>query len=109
MPRMPNRRDRFGALSLLTLTSLSRPGSSVAIFLTMGDTMRQGPHQGAQKSTMTGSELCSTTAGKAGSLRSVSHGNVAPQLPPCGTPEAAGRTRFIFAQVGQRTIAGSLA
>src|SRR6266566_4943571 len=32
MLRMPNRRDRFGASSLLTLTSLSRPGSSVAIF-----------------------------------------------------------------------------
>src|SRR2546423_13641128 len=109
MPRMPNRRDRFGALSLLTLTSLSRPGSSVAIFSTMGDTMRQGPHQGAQKSTRTGNELCSTTAGKSASPLSVSHGNVAPQLPQCGTPVAAGRTRFILPQFGQRTGARPLA
>src|SRR6202521_6088852 len=95
MPRIPNRWDRFGALSLLTFTSLSLPGRSVAIFSTMGDTIRQGPHQGAQKSTRTGNELSSTTAGKSVSPLSVSHGIVAPQLPQCGTPLAAGRTRFV--------------
>ena len=109
MPRIPNRCDRFGASSLLTLTSLSRPGRSVAICSTMGDTIRQGPHQGAQKSTSTGSVLCSTTAGKSGSPLSVSQGKVAPQLPQCGTPVAAGRTRFVLPQFGQRTSAGSLA
>src|SRR5712691_4156780 len=109
IPRMPNRRDRFGALSLLTLTSLSRPGRSVAICSTMGETIRQGPHHGAQKSTSTGKVLCSTTAGNSASLLSVSQGSVAPQLPQCGTPLAVGGTRFILPQFGQRTNAGSFA
>ncbi len=109
MLRIPNRRDTFGASSLLTLASLSRPGSSVAIVSTIGETMRQGPHHGAQKSTSTGSELCSTTAGKSASPLSVNHGKVAPQLPQCGTPVAAGRTRFVLPQFRQRTSAGSLA
>ena len=79
----------------------------MAIFSTIGDTMRHGPHQGAQKSTMTGSELCSTTAGKSDSPLSVNQGKVAPQLPQCGMPLAAGRTRFILPQFGQRIRAGS--
>ena len=33
-----------------------------AIVSTIGDTCRQGPHHGAQKSTITGSSLCSTSA-----------------------------------------------
>src|SRR5258708_23930559 len=109
IPRMPNREDRFGALSLLTLTSLSRPGRSVAICSTMGETIRQGPHHGAQKSPSTGNVLCSTTAGNSASPLSVSQGNVAPQLPQCGTPLAAGRMRFILPQFGQRISAGSFA
>src|ERR1700694_2876232 len=102
MPRMPNRWDKFGALSLLTFTSLTLPGRSVAIFSTMGDTIRQGPHQGAQKSTRSGNELCSTTAGNSPPPLRVGHGTAAPQLPQCGTPLAADRTRFILPQLGQR-------
>src|ERR1700694_4037049 len=109
MPRMSNRLDRFGALSLLTLTSFSLPGRSVAIFSTVGDTIRQGPHHGAQKSTSTGSALCSTTAGYSASPLSVSHGNVWPQLPQCGTPPAAGRTRVVLPPFEQRTRDGSFA
>src|ERR1700674_1446227 len=109
MPRIPNRLDRFGALSLLTLTSFSLPGRSVAILSTTGDTIRHGPHHGAQKSTSTGSVLCSTTAGYSASPLSVSHGKVWPQLPQCRTPAAAGGTRFILPQFGQRTSAGSFA
>src|SRR4029077_8668960 len=108
-PPMPNRRDRFGALSLLTLTSFSLPGRSVAIFSTVGDTIRQGPHQGAQKSTSTGSALCSTTAEYSASPLSVSQGSVWPQLPQCGTPPAAGGTRFVLPQFGQRISPGSFA
>src|ERR1700736_4376407 len=109
MPRMPKRRERLGALSLLTLTSFSLPGRSVAILSTTGDTIRHGPHHGAEKSTSTGSVLCSTTAGYSASPLSVSHGKVWPQLPQCGTPPAAGGTRFILPQFSQRTSPGSLA
>src|SRR5260370_32497772 len=103
MPRIPNRWERFGALSVLTLTSLSRPGRSFAICSTAGDTIRQGPHHGAQKSTSTGTVLCSTTDGKSASPLSVSHGNVEPQTAQWGTPLAAGLTRFILPQFGQPT------
>src|SRR5260370_37307932 len=109
MPRMPKRRERLGALSLLTLTSFSLPGRSVAIFSTIGDTIRQGPHHGAQKSTSTGSVLCSTTAEYSASPLSVSQGSVAPQLPQCGTPPAAGGTRFFLPQFWQGTSPGSFA
>src|SRR3981189_2795045 len=104
---MPNRRDRSGALSLLTLTSFTLPGSSAAIFSTIGETIRQGPHHGAQKSTRTGNVLCSTIAGNSASPLSVSHGSVAPQLPQCGTPLAAARTPFILPHVRQPTHGGS--
>src|ERR1700704_4970736 len=109
MPRMPKRCERFGALSVLTLTSLILPGMSLAICSTTGETTRQGPHQGAQKSTSTGSVLCSTTAGKSGSLASASQGSAAPHEPQCGTPLAAGRTRFVLPQFEHRISGASSA
>src|SRR3981081_2522692 len=109
MPRVPKRCERFGALSVLTLTSLTLPGMSLAICSTTGETTRHGPHQGAQKSTSTGSVLCCTTVENAASPLSVSHGNVAPHEPQCGTPLAAARTRFILPQLGQRISGASSA
>src|SRR5438128_410945 len=47
--------------SVFTLTAFSLPASSCESFLTAGATIRQGPHQGAQKSIRTGIGLFSTT------------------------------------------------
>src|SRR5438105_2580925 len=106
---MPNRCERLGAVSVLILTSFSRPGLCCAICSTIGETTRQGPHQGAQKSISTGRALSSTTAAYSASPVSVSQGRAAPQTPQCGTPPAAGRTRFCRPQFGQRVSGASSA
>ena len=66
--------------------------------------MRQGPHQGAQKSTSAGSGLCSTTAAKLCSPASVIQGSGLLQFPQWGTPGAAVCTRFLLPQLWQAMI-----
>jgi hypothetical protein len=43
-----------GSSSVLSFTTRTRPANSRAISSSTGPSMRQGPHQGAQKSTRTG-------------------------------------------------------
>src|SRR5438105_65485 len=107
MLKMLKRLPSVGALSVLTLATFSRPASSTPICSTAGLTIRQGPHQGAQKSTSTGTGLSSTTAWKLCSSASTSQGRGLPQFPHTGTPLASGRTRLAFPQAGQWTIVGS--
>ena len=52
-----NRCEIAGALSTSTLTSLSCPARSVASCSSAGLTIRHGPHQGAHRSTSTGTEV----------------------------------------------------
>src|SRR5712664_2065494 len=53
-----------GFSSVLTLTTSTRPEYSAAIASSTGPTWRQGPHHGAQYSTITGLGLASTSASK---------------------------------------------
>src|SRR3712207_6080947 len=46
---------------MFTFTTRSSPERSSAIWSRIGETMWQGPHQGAQKSTITGCSLPSTS------------------------------------------------
>ena len=52
-----------GSSSMFTFTTLYAPFRIAAICSTIGPTWRHGPHHGAQKSTITGSALCSTSVG----------------------------------------------
>src|SRR5262249_42419746 len=67
-----------------------------------GLTMRQGPHQGAHKSTMTGILAASATSAKVVSSASAIHGSGSWHLPQRGVPAAAAGTRFICPQCPQR-------
>src|SRR5271165_3237409 len=70
--------------------------------------MRHGPHQGAQKSTSTGSEeeiSCSKVSGLASTIQ----GSSVWQTLQRGTPEGIARTRFLVAQLGQVMIVLSAA
>ncbi len=71
----PNRWDTCGETSTFTLTSLTRPARSRASYSSTGLTMRQGPHQGAHKSTMTGILAASATSPKVVSSASAIHGS----------------------------------
>src|SRR5258706_14669960 len=53
-----------GFSSVLPLTTSTRPEYSAAIASSTGPTWRQGPHHGAQYSTITGLGLASTSASK---------------------------------------------
>src|SRR5436190_12719181 len=57
--------------SVLSFTTLSFPENSCAIASTAGATARQGPHQGAQKSTSTGVPERSTSESKLASVTGV--------------------------------------
>src|SRR5947209_3869662 len=57
--------------SMLSLTTFSASPRSEAISSTTGDTRRHGPHQGAQKSTSTGTSDSTTSAWKLLSVTSV--------------------------------------
>ena len=59
----PNWEASSGCSSTLTLPTLTSVRSS-ATSSTMGLSIRQGPHQVAQKSSRTGFVLCSTSASK---------------------------------------------
>ena len=68
MLRMPYWLATLGFSSVLSLNTLIFPSNSLAISSTIGATMRQGPHQGAQKSTSTGTSLLSTSCSKEASV-----------------------------------------
>ena len=68
MPITPYRAATSGVSSTLVFTNLMRPPYCSARASTSGDTMRHGPHHGAQKSTTTGSEAASTSSAKAVSV-----------------------------------------
>src|SRR5262245_41065085 len=57
----PNLVATSGASSTFSLPTLARPANWSAILSIVGPSCRQGPHQGAQKSTTTGLSLCSTS------------------------------------------------
>src|SRR6476619_1360640 len=57
MERTLNRLESSGFSSELTFASRNRPEYSVASFSRIGPSARHGPHQGAQKSTTTGTAL----------------------------------------------------
>jgi hypothetical protein len=71
----PNRREMCGEVSTFTLISFTRPARSWASYSSAGLTMRQGPHQGAHKSTMTGMLAASATSLKVASSASAIHGS----------------------------------
>ena len=71
----PNRCETCGEVSTFTLTSLSLPARSRASCSSAGLTMRQGPHQGAHKSTTTGILAASATSPKVASSASAIHGS----------------------------------
>src|SRR6266567_967701 len=64
----PYLRMDSGFSSVLSLTTSSRPAYSAAIASSTGPTWRQGPHHGAQYSTMTGRGLDRTSASKLASV-----------------------------------------
>lgn len=99
-----NRRERPGAWSTFTFTSLIRLANWRANASSAGLTMRHGPHHGAHRSTTTGIVAFSTTSWNSLSAASTIQGNHAPQLPHLGTPLADAGTRFLFPHVSHRTM-----
>jgi hypothetical protein len=65
--------------------------------------MRHGPHQGAQKSTRTGTEESSSSSNVAGPASTI-HGSRVWQTLQRGTPDGLGRIRFLVPQLGQVMI-----
>src|SRR5665213_2151475 len=64
IPEMPYCPAIEGFSSVFIFTKLTRSPSWPATFSTTGESMRHGPHQGAQKSTRTGLSEPSTAVGK---------------------------------------------
>src|SRR6185503_2303868 len=95
------------ASSTFSLTTLRCPACSVASRSTAGETMRQGPHHGAQKSTTTGTEAVVSVPNESLSA-STSHGSLWPQLAHWGTPCADAWTRLRLPQWGQVTIVAGM-
>jgi hypothetical protein len=104
----PNLCCSLGELSTLTLTSLILPASSVASCSSAGLTMRHGPHQGAHRSTSTGTDGASAIAAKVSSPASTIHGSGLWQLPQCGVPFATAGTRFRRPQCGHLTTSSDM-
>jgi len=71
MERMPYSVATPGDSSVLSLTALILPSYSPANSSIKGAIMRQGPHQGAQKSTRTGTDDLRTSASNVLSLTAV--------------------------------------
>src|SRR6266849_6892752 len=61
MASIPYRRARSGFSSVFTLPTLTRPANCAAILSMVGASIRQGPHQAAQKSTSTSCSLLTTS------------------------------------------------
>src|SRR5689334_21071684 len=68
MPLIPKRPARAPCSSTLTLPTFADPTVPSAISSITGPIMRQGPHQGAQKSRRTGVGDLSTSASKLDSV-----------------------------------------
>src|SRR5580704_2235124 len=103
----PNRLCSLGDSSTLTFTSFIRPAKSAASSASTGLTMRHGPHQGAHRSTTTGTDACSAISAKVSSPASTIHGSGRWQLPQCGVPLAVAGTRFLRPQFGHVMTAPS--
>src|SRR5882724_10001232 len=71
MLRMLNWLARVGSASVLTFTRRALGSSSAAASENCGAIMRQGPHQGAQKSTTTGTSLRSMCLWKLARVNSI--------------------------------------
>ena len=65
--------------------------------------MRHGPHQGAQKSTSTGTDALISSSKLSGAASTIQGSSVWQTLQR-GTPDGLGRTRFFLPQLGQATI-----
>ena len=76
MLRMPNMLASCCSWSESILTSLKRPSYAVSSFSSTGPSDLQGPHQGAQKSTSTGTliEAATTSASKFSRVTSIMAG-----------------------------------
>ena len=85
MPRISNRSEICGASSTLSLTTFRRPACSRPTLSTAGETMRHGPHQGAQKSTRTGTDAVISSS-KSAAEASTIHGSRVWQTLQRGTP-----------------------
>src|ERR1700736_441035 len=88
---------------MLSLTTFKWPACSRPTRSTSGDTMRHGPHHGAQKSTSTGTEAFSSSS-NVSRLASTIQGRRVWQTPQRGTPDWLARTRFFLPQLGHATI-----
>src|SRR5271170_6255985 len=104
----PKRCCSLGESSTLTFTSFRRPARSVATCASAGLTIRHGPHQGAHRSTTTGTDARSATSAKVFSPASTTQGSALWQLPQLGIPEAAAGTRFLRPQFGHRIISSEI-
>src|SRR3954451_21492587 len=93
-----------GASSVLSFTTFRRPAMLRATRSTIGETIRHGPHHGAQKSTRTGTAAW-IAASNVSRWAPAIHGSGLWQFPHRGTPSAATGTRLRFPQCSQVTIA----
>src|SRR3954462_14956716 len=96
-----------GASSTLSLTTFMRPELASARRASAGETIRQGPHHGAQKSTTTGTDAVISSANESRSA-STSHGSFVPHTAHCGTPSGLAGTLLGLPQLGQVTIAPAM-
>jgi hypothetical protein len=91
-PSTSNRWESCGETSTFTLTSFTCPARSRASWSSTGLTIRQGPDQGAHRSTRTGILAPSATSPKVASSAPVIHGSCVWHLPQRGVPAAAAGT-----------------
>jgi len=104
MPRMPNEAAACGCISVLTLTSRARPFIAPAALENSGPIVRQGPHQGAQKSTTSGisSVRIAFASVAASSSRALPSTSAAPQVPHFGPASSrSSGTRLVCPQSKQ--------
>src|SRR5579863_8765270 len=120
MPRMPKRAAISGSSSTLTLAKRARGSSSLAALSKIGAIARQGPHQGAQKSTINGISLRSTCLSKVFAVSATGSPvkRAALQAPhfasedgrPAGmrlTAEQWGQTAWMNSVMGSRPLGGA--
>jgi hypothetical protein len=87
---------------------LGRPGASAASLSSAGLTIRHGPHQGAQKSAITGTDADSARSAKVASPASTTHGSGSWQLPHFVVPAASPRIRLRRSQLGHLVISSDM-
>src|SRR6185437_1121012 len=93
-----------GFSSTLTLTTFRAPARSAASCASTGSTILHGPHQGAQKSTRTGT-LALVSASKLDSSAATTQGSGDLQLAQRSVPLAVGFARFLVPHEGHAMIA----